>query len=478
MNIKFLNKVRVTVNGVNRLIMLVLIILSIHCNPVHEEDGRISTLIEGIKPWSENPRYWSYRDEPVLLLGATNNDNLFQNQNLKGHLDSLKAVGGNYVRNTMSDRDEGDERAFAKNADGLYDLNTWNDTYWQKFENLLQWAEEREIIIQIEIWDRFDHARQEWQGDPFNPKNNVNYTYDEAKLDSIYPDHPGANKQPFFFTTPNLDNNEVLLSFQQAFVKKLLSISLEYDNVLYCIDNETSGVEEWATYWAEFIRENDGGKTLYLTQMWDDWDLTSTMHKRTLDHPERYDYIDISQNSHKTGQENWDNAQYVFQYIKDSPRPVNSTKIYGSDAGPWLERGINSEHALQTFFRNILGGFASSRFHRPPHGLSLSSRSAAALKTIRAVEEKVKLWDVEARMDLLSNVSSNEAFLAAKEGEKYLLYFPANGEVELQLSGTYELHWIDVTHAEWKQEEKVSADGSARLSPPGDRGFIGVILKK
>jgi hypothetical protein len=437
-----------------------------------------STEERGIRPWTENPRYWSYKGEPVLLLGATNNDNLFQNQNLKGHLDSLKAVGGNYVRNTMSDRDAGDERAFAKNSDGLYDLNTWNEAYWEKFEHLLEWAEEREIIVQIEIWDRFDHARMEWEGDPYNPKNNVNYTYEEAKLDSLYPDHPGANKQPFFFTPPTLDDNRVLLPFQQAFVEKLLSISLNYGNVLYCIDNETSGVEEWATYWADFIREHTGGATIYLTQMWDDWDLRSDMHKRTLDHPQRYDFIDISQNSHKTEQENWDNAQYVFKYINDAPRPVNSTKIYGSDHGPWLDRGISSSHAIETFFRNILGGFATSRFHRPPHGLSLSPQSSAAIQTIRKIEEKVQFWEVEPMMELLKNREDNEAYLVGKEGEKYLIYFPSSGEVEVRLQGSYDLHWIDVTDGQWKQEEEVEANGGLSLSPPGQKGHIAVLLKK
>lgn len=51
-----------------------------------------------IKPWTDNPRYWQYKGQPVLLLGGTDNDNLFQNINLESHLDSLKAIGGNYIR--------------------------------------------------------------------------------------------------------------------------------------------------------------------------------------------------------------------------------------------------------------------------------------------------------------------------------------------------------------------------------------------
>ena len=61
-----------------------------------------------IKPYVENPRYWQYKGKPTLLIGGTKNDNIFQSDGLKAHLDSLKKAGGNYVRNTMSERDVGD----------------------------------------------------------------------------------------------------------------------------------------------------------------------------------------------------------------------------------------------------------------------------------------------------------------------------------------------------------------------------------
>ncbi|MEX2567800.1 MAG: hypothetical protein WD431_17770 [Cyclobacteriaceae bacterium] len=436
----------------------------------------------GIRPWSENPSYWEYDGQPVLLLGATDNDNLFQTHHLESHLDSLAEIGGNYVRNTMSDRDKGDLKAFYKNKEGKYDLTQWNPDYWEKFENLLIWTAERDIVVQIEIWDRFDHAREEWKTDPYNPKNNVNYTYEEAHLDSLYPDHPGSNKQPFFFTVPTLQDNKVLLPYQEAFVKKLLSYSLKFSNVLYCMDNETSGEEEWATYWVEFLRGNSEGKKIYLTEMWDNWDLRSDTHKRTIDHPERYDYIDISQNSHKPGQENWDNAQYVFDYIQDQPRPVNSTKIYGSDDHePWLSRGMTTQHAVHTFFRNILGGFASSRFHRPPHGLGLSKWPIQSIKTIRKVEEKVKMWELDPMLEGLSDRKDNEAFLAAKAGEKYLVFFPGEGEVKLDLRQypkPFELSWITLEEATWKAADKLEGGDRISLIPPDGTGSLALIEVK
>jgi len=64
-----------------------------------------------------------------MLLGGTCEDNLFQIDGLESHLDDLVAAGGNYFRNTMSDRDAGNVYAFARLDDGRYDLHRWNDAY-------------------------------------------------------------------------------------------------------------------------------------------------------------------------------------------------------------------------------------------------------------------------------------------------------------------------------------------------------------
>ena len=56
-----------------------------------------------IQPYAANPRYWQYKGKPVPLLGGSKDDNLFQIPDLEEHLDELRSVGGNCIRNTMSD---------------------------------------------------------------------------------------------------------------------------------------------------------------------------------------------------------------------------------------------------------------------------------------------------------------------------------------------------------------------------------------
>jgi len=432
-----------------------------------------------IQPWPQNPRYWQYRGEPVLLLGGSKDDSLFQIPDLKQHLDEMARIGANYIRNTMSDRqDKGFEvYAFRKLDNGKYDLNQWNDEYWQRFSNLLEWTQQRGIFVQIEIWDRFDYARDNWEPHPYNPKNNVNYSYEQSGFVEHYPDHPGANRQPFFFTTPEQRNNTVVLPYQQRFVEKLLSYSLRHGHVLYCMDNETSGEEAWGAYWAKFIHEHAAheGVQVCLTEMWDAWDLTAQEHRRTLDHPERYEFADVSQNNQKKGQVHWDNFQWAWKHIAAHPRPLNTVKTYGADGG----RYGSTRDGLERWWRHVIGGAAAARFHRPDSGLGLSEPAAQAIRAARKLESRIRLWDVEAANQLLSDRSENEAYLAARPGKAYALYFTDGGEVGLDLrkaAGEFHLQWIDIAQGEWGEKETLNAGRIVPVRAPGEGHWVAAIV--
>lgn len=374
---------------------------------------------DAIRPWDENASYWKYKGSPVLLAGGSDDDNLFQwpEEQLKTQLDLIKATGANYVRNTMSDRNDKDFELypFLRLPNGKYDLSQWNPEYWKRFERFLQWTAERDIIVQIEVWDRFDYSREHWTPHPYNPDNNVNYTHEGSGLAAEYPEHPYANKQPFFFTTPPQRNNTTVFQFQQRFVNRMLSYSFKHQNVLYCMDNETNGDEKWGRYWATHIkaRASEEGIQVFVTEMWDAWDIKSDEHRRTLDHPELYDFVDASQNNHNKGEEHWLNALWMHEYVSSTPRPINTVKTYGADGNKF---GHNDQDGVERFLRHILAGFASARFHRPPSGLGLSAKAQSVIKAVRKLESLIHPWELSPQMDLLSHREKNEAYLAANPG--------------------------------------------------------------
>ena len=198
-----------------------------------------------IKPWSKNARYWQYKGRPVLLLGGSKDDNLFQTPRLERHLDEMVRVGANYIRNTMSDRrDKGFEvYPFKRLPNGKYDLNQWNDEYWLRFRNMLKWTHDRDIIVQIEVWDRFDYARDNWEPHPYNPKNNVSYPNAQSGLAAHYPDHPGRHRQPFFFTTPNQRNNTVVLPVHKGATMPPMTIAPpRYESLAISLDDHVATV--------------------------------------------------------------------------------------------------------------------------------------------------------------------------------------------------------------------------------------------
>jgi hypothetical protein len=445
-----------------------------------------------IRPCEANPRYWQYQGEAVLLLGGSKDDNLFQIPDLKEHLDELVAVGANTIRNTMSDRpDHGFEvHAFHRRPDGTFDLDRWNDEYWRRFENLLRWTAERDIILQIELWDKWDLHGDLWTRHPWNPANNMNYTHENTRLARAYtpPQYSGGRSygepHDFFLTVPALNDDRIVLSYQQRFVDKLLSYSLGHKHVLYCISNEIHPQfpPEWGWYWARYLREqaSAAGRGIEVTEMYWTPDFKADQHRASLDRPDIYSFFEASQNSARLDpEENWENLQFVYQYLSSHPRPINNTKIYGADSGPtWAG---STQNAQEKFWRNIFGGSASSRFHRPAAGLGLSEAAKVHIKSLRMLTDAMNVFVCKPRNDLLSDRQPNEAYCLAEPGTQYAVYFPDGGDVKLDLSaaeGSLQVRWLDIDRSAWQQPNTANGGGTLELKTPGTGHWAVLVLSQ
>ena len=452
-----------------------------------------------IQPYANNPRYWQYKDKPVMLLGGSKTDHIFLLDDLKTHLDEMQAVGANYVRNTMSQREGKDLKPHKLLPDGKFDLDQWNPEYWKRFENMLKWTAEREIFVQIEVWDRFDYSTMSWETSPWNPGNNVNYTYEQTDFAPKYPQHSGQDLQPFFHSIKGMARYSKKLDrirmYQEAFVARMLSYSLDHGHVLYCMNNETSTPAEWGQHWIQFIKGKaaEKGVTVCTTDMFDDaFEAEKAKHTPLIfNDAEHYMFADISQvNSRNYDQTHWDRLQWLLRQVNNThPRPSNHTKIYGSGYKTFGTGG--PEDGIERFWRNIIGGSASARFHRPDSGNGLNDFAKCSIKAARILEGLINFWDITPQMGLLSERASNEAYLAAKPGERYTLYFTNGGSVGLDLTkapGTYNITWISVSMGLVVES---SAKGGYRLmdktieggrvvtfSAPYKGGWVAAIVKK
>lgn len=429
---------------------------------------------------ASHPQFWERDGEPVLLLGGSKEDNLFQVPDLSAHLDLLAAAGGNYVRCTMSSRDEGNVWAFHfDETQGTYDLDRWNDEYWDRFGRFLEATSRRGIVVQVEIWATFDFYRDNWDKNPFNPKNNSSYTAERTKLPLEVPTHPVYCDNRFFWSVPDHDNNMPVLEHQQRFVDKILSYTLEHGNVLYCMDNETSVTAAWGRFWSDYIKKKarEAGRVVETTQMWDPWDLGHVSHRETFDHPETYSFVDISQNNHQRGQAHWDNGLRQIERLRRAGhlRPVNNVKTYGSDGG---RHGGDTNEAVAKFIRSALFGSAAVRFHRPPSGIGLSPTAQAAIRSVRDVSERMAWFDAAPHNDLLREREGNEAYCRARPGEEYAVYFPDGGQVSLDLAaleGEASLAWLDVLEGRWSVARAVTGGSVLALDAPDEGHWIAFV---
>jgi hypothetical protein len=422
---------------------------------------------------AEKPVYWNWEGKPIMLIGGSAEDNLFQLPYVEAHLDSLVAVGGNYVRNTMSSRDAGNRWPFAK-TDSLYDLNQWDEVYWQRFADFLTMTAERGIFVQLEVWATFDFYRENWLLNPFNPKNNRNYTPERTNLLTEVPTHPIFTDNPFFYAVPTSLHNPKLLEFQQKYVDKLLSYSLAYDHVLYCMDNETSVPSTWGIFWAKYIqtRARLADKMVHTTEMWDPHDLYHPAHDETLLRPEVFSFVDVSQNNHQVGQQHYDNGRaYLARMHKlDVQRPANNVKIYGAGV-----RYGRVQDGTERFWRNAFLGMASVRFHRPPAGLGLSATARAHIQSLRRLFDRLPFASCEPLPDLLAEREENEAYCLGKKGEAYAVYFPAGGSVTLQAEGVRRLNWLNIQTSEWGSPQQVSSAQPIELRAPNQGHWVALL---
>ena len=432
-----------------------------------------------IRVCPDHPRYWQYKGKPVLLLGGTALDNLFRIPELKAHLDLLQSVGGNYARCTMSTHDSG-LYPFGKRGN-LYDLDSPNEDYWQRFDKALRLASERDIIVQIEVWAEWDTFGDKWDRSPWNPDNNVNYTAANTTLKSSYSGTPSLKiKHDFFYTVPNLAHDAVVLEYQSTFVDQLLSISLRYDNVLYCMTNEMyEGFSpEWGWHWSGYIRDKAAAADTEVetAEMFWESDLTAPKHLASLDHPEVYSFFEASQNTcgRFKGQQHWDNLQFVYERLATKPRPINNVKIYGSDALPG-QRERSDRFATECFWRNVIGGCASSRFHRPPWGLGLGEKAQAHIRSMRMLTGSMDIFTCEPHNDLLSNRKPNAAYVTANPSAEHAVYFPHGEPVDIDLRAARGALTAKVArHCPEPVDQGRNAEGrwhgapvTARKRPPG-----------
>ena len=473
----------------------------------------------GIEIYKKNPAYWQYDDKPAMLLGGTDDEALFHwvgNMDLlAAQLDRLVDCGGNYVRCTMSIR-QGDntiypvrELPYIKLDNGKYNLDQWNSEFWRRLRIFLEQCKQRDIVVQIELWATHDlvHPKSDtpgvWPTHPLNPRNNVNYGFHP---ETVFPRRPRDNSNSAFYQTiPALEYDPTVLKYQQAFVDKVLSYSLKFDNVLYCVDNEQRPQHpyQWGHYWAQYVQHlaSQQSKTVYISEMHRDFttpkDKNLNRTKRMVggkfaslfDYPLIYPFLELSETSTRFSDydELWKNLEVIRAYTAEFPRPINNIKVYGGgDKSTFRER----RPAIHRFCELVCAGRSAVRFHRPvrggENGMGLNTAAQTCLKAVRRFCDLVEPWRCTPNLDLLRDREENEAYMLANPGVAYgILMTGSYGDSMVRLetcnhSGAYTLIWINLETGQQLEAERVTATDEIDIKAPekGSKyGWLAALVK-
>ena len=278
----------------------------------------------------------------------------------------------------------------------------------------------------------------------------------------------------------------------------MLSYSLPYGHILYCMNNETSSEAGWGQYWIQFIKAEaaEKGVTVFTTDMFDkkNWN-------PVVDTPSTATYVEGSKVGSRwteSGQTQYDVAVGLINGTRAKQvRPVNAVKVRTQKI---------RKHAQERLWRPLMAGFAALSHHRTTDGtytaggsdafddnhasntylrggLGLEPDAQNDIKAMRIFTDIVVPWETLPRQDLLANRAKDEAYLRAKVGDVYGLYFVDTGSVGLNLvgvSGRFRLQWIDIAKGAFSGvEQTLTAGSTVTITTPGSAagGLAAVITK-
>ncbi len=222
----------------------------------------------------ENPRYFLFREKPVLLITSGEHYGAVLNLDFdySKYLDALAAGGMNLTRtfsgvyveppgafhiaqNTLSPDPErflspwvrSDETGYA-NGGNKFDLMRWNPAYFERLRDFVSQASERGIVVEFTLFCPMYEDAQ-WLLSPMNTVNNVN-GFGAIGRNDVY----------------DLTKNGDLGNIQEALVRKIIGELADADNVYYEICNEPyfGGVTlEWQRRIAAVISETEQNLPLH-----------------------------------------------------------------------------------------------------------------------------------------------------------------------------------------------------------------------
>ncbi len=452
----------------HRLLTIIFLIFAAACKSEKAKKG--NKLIVDIS--EDTNTYFSVNGIPQPLIGGSNNDNIFQDHPVEPQLDTLIKYGGNFIRCTLSSRDFANQWPYQQRGDALYDLNVFSEAYWSRLNKFLKITQHKGIVVQLEIWDTRDfYQANNWARHPFNPEYNINYG-DESSLPTELKTLPDSVVHPFFETVSDTKPNRLVLRYQEQFIEQLLSVTLPYQHIIYCINNEYNGNVAWSKYWYGFIKQkaNEQGTNVFVGDM--PGNLENDVNLVNWLDTEAFDFLDLSvftlQNS--------DYFSAIDSMRAVAQKPTGLVKVYGGEQNDFTG---TIENGPERFWKSIFAKAATVRFHQPPQGAGLNRLAQVNLKSVDLLRKNIAFAELQSANQLLKDRQQGEAYCLSDLAQNHIIYYPSCGEVKIEMPSEYnqaEVRWLNVLNAQWEEEYILKGQDNITLKSPCEGKWL-VYLK-
>jgi hypothetical protein len=445
---------------------------------------------EPIRLHPVNPRYFLFRGRPTVLITSGEHYGAVLNLDFdyKRYLRTLAADRLNLTRtftgsyregpksfgisyNTLAPKPERyiapwprTETPGALDGLGKFDLQRWNEAYFERLKEFIREAGARGIVVELTLFCPF-YRDEMWNISPLNARNNVNGVGNVARAE-VY----------------NLKDT-ALQSVQDALVRKIVAELRDFDNVMYEICNEPYSFDmvtaDWERHIAAVISEAEAGfparQRHLITQN------VANGSKRVPDPDPRVSVFNF----------HYSRPPASVALNRELRRPIgcNETGFDGQADAVYRVQGWEFIMAGGALYNNLDYSFAAGREDgtyaypsQQPGGGSVALRKQ--LRVLRDFMDSVDFVGMAPQQDFVRFAVPEGAYVwtLAAPGKAYAVYLHHGGlrkeqkaaryvvdatarttHLELDLpAGSYRVEWIDTKTGQAAQQERFSHQGGRR----------------
>jgi len=419
-----------------------------------------------------NPRYFTQDGVAVVYLTGSHTWANLQDIGLRGgppfpygeYLDFMESYGHNFMRLWMFEQPcraswtsvdiVFDPLPWVRtgpgtSADGFpkFDLNIFNEDYFERMRRRIIQAGERGIYTAVMLFQGWSLHKTSadygdpWPVHPFNGDNNINGV-----------DVPFTRADDDDHACLHSTRLPLVLSYQEAYVRKVIDTVNDLDNVLYEIINE-GGATRWQYHMIDLVRQVERGKNKQHPV-----GMTHRISPKFFNH-ELYDSPADWISPAKEPQDWMYPGSSCLEDYQNDPPPAEGRKVIINDTDHLWGHGGNPKWVWKSFTRGhnpifmdpwwplyiesdpavtpwtFVGGITKDQRDFPDW-----EPTRRAMGDTRRYAEKMNLAKMVPHPELVSS-----RYCLADPGEAYLVYLPEGGNLTLNMcetAGEFTAEWF------------------------------------